>query len=103
MEVTNQNVRIPLTANFPNNQKPSDYWMKSAAYLRLANVQFGYSLNSSMLKRIKLSQARVFVSADNFFQFDNFWKGWDPQAPAGAEATFYPQAKILSIGLDVKF
>ena len=100
----NTNASYPrLTANFPNNQKPSDYWMKSASYFRLKNIQVGYSLNPAILKKIDIAQARIYLSADNFFQIDKYWNGWDPEAPVGTDGAFYPQTKIVSVGLDVKF
>ncbi|WP_400263175.1 SusC/RagA family TonB-linked outer membrane protein [Sphingobacterium sp. SG20118] len=83
-----------------NNQQASQFWMKNASYLRLKNVQFGYTFNAQSLKTIGVSRLRLFVNGSNLFSIDKFWDGYDVEAPIGY-GNFYPQVKVYSFGLDV--
>ncbi|HBL75018.1 MAG TPA: SusC/RagA family protein [Prolixibacteraceae bacterium] len=95
-----------------NNTQNSDYWMKSAAYMRLKNLQLGYDLPKNLLKNLRISNMYVYVNAQNLFTSTNFWKGYDPEINynAGAEdgvslgsGAYYPQVKVFSFGVDLKF
>lgn len=86
-----------------NNSQNSDYWMKSAAYLRMKNLQLGYSLPKRLLTNIKIQSLRVYVSGENLFTLDNFWPGWDPEISPASAGAYYPQVKVLNVGLNVKF
>jgi len=95
------------TAKYPrlafgqnNNQQSSQFWMKNAAYLRLKNLQFGYTFQAELLKSIGLNKLRIFVNGSNLFSVDKFWDGYDVEAPVGY-GNFYPQVKVYSFGLDI--
>lgn len=99
----NRDAKFPrLAFNETNNIQNSSFWMKDAAYMRLKNIQLGYTFPNSILSRASLSQLRIFVSADNLLTIDNFWDGFDVEAPVG-NGGFYPQLKTISVGLNVKF
>ena len=99
----NRNAAFPrLTFNETNNFEYSSFWMKDAAYLRMKNIQLGYSLSKHLLKKTPLSLVRLYVSADNLFTISDFWKGFDVEAPVG-NGGYYPQLKTICIGVDVKF
>jgi TonB-linked SusC/RagA family outer membrane protein len=81
-----------------NNMQASSYWMHSGDYLRVKNIEIGYSLPSSLIKKTGLSTVRFFVNATNpftFFSLDNR----DPEDYYGA----YPIMKVLNGGLTIKF
>lgn len=86
-----------------NNSQPSDFWMRSAAYLRVKNVQLGYSLDKSLLARLGVSQARIYLSADNLLTADRFWPGWDPEISANSNGAYYPQVKTYNVGVNLNF
>ncbi|QGY42423.1 SusC/RagA family TonB-linked outer membrane protein [Maribellus comscasis] len=88
--------------NETNNEQTSSFWMRDAAYMRLKNIQLGYTFPSTVLKKIKAQKLRVYVSGQNILTLDNFWKGYDVEAPVG-NGGYYPQVKTYSIGVDVKF
>ncbi|WP_195499616.1 SusC/RagA family TonB-linked outer membrane protein [Alistipes timonensis] len=115
---SNPNGKTPRLTNDSNNWKDSSFWMKSAAYLRLKNLQLGYTLPKRWVNKIGLKSALVYVNAQNLFTFTNFWQGYDPEVAYGADGTGdydavkmggassannYPQVKIYTIGLDLKF
>lgn len=103
-----------LTTN-KNNWYDSSFWMKSAAYFRLKNIQLGYELPKTWMRRIGLNSAYIYVNAQNLFTATNFWSGYDPEVGYGGDssgdfdvvklgsANNYPQVKIVTIGLDLKF
>lgn len=102
--------RVSITS--ANNTQNSSFWMKSAAYMRLKNIQLGYAVPKNLLKKIGVSDLYVYVNGQNLFTKTNFWPGYDPEVAydAGASdgvslggAAYYPQVKVYSFGVDVKF
>ena len=99
----NRNAKFPrLAFNESNNEQNSSFWMKDASYLRLKNLQIGYSLPTKMLKKAYISNLRFYFSGDNLLTFDKFWDGFDVEAPVG-NGGYYPQMKTFSFGVDIKF
>ncbi|MDR0430626.1 MAG: TonB-dependent receptor [Tannerellaceae bacterium] len=99
----NQGARFPRFAfNETNNEQNSSFWVANAAYLRLKNVTLGYTLPKSITDKIGMSRIRFYVSGQNLLSIDNFWEGFDVEAPVG-DGAFYPQLKVFTVGLDVKF
>lgn len=88
--------------NGTGNFQASDYWIRDASYLRLKNLQLGYSLPKSIVRPLLISSIRFFVSAENLLTFTKFQKGFDPETPNNFYDYYYPQIKIYSIGLNVK-
>lgn len=100
---TNPDATYPrLAFNEPNNEKHSTFWMKNAAYLRVKNIQIGYSIPKKILQNWGIQNLRVYLSGQNLFSFDNFWKGFDVESAIGT-GNHYPQVRTFSLGLDVKF
>lgn len=89
--------RLTLTRN--HNRRFSSFWVQDASYLRVKNVQVGYSLPRSLLSRLGASQLRVYASADNLFTFTPF-KGFDPESPLG-RGGFYPNVTTYTFGLSL--
>jgi len=100
----NPNAQFPrLTYNDGgNNYLPSSFWMKNAAYLRLKNVQLGYSLPLSLIGKWGVNAVKVYVGGQNLLTRDKFWKGYDVETPVGT-GNLYPQVKVYTVGLDIKF
>ena len=84
----NPNGKTPrLTSANKNNWYDSSFWMKSAAYLRLKNIQLGYELPKSWMHRIGLNSAYLYVNAQNLFTVTNFWDGYDPEVRLSCPST----------------
>ena len=100
----NKDARFPrLTwGDAGNNYQHSSFWMKDASYLRLKNVQLGYDLPSQVVNSLGLDIVRIYVNGQNLLTLDKFWDGYDVETPVGT-GTNYPQVKVFSLGLDVKF
>jgi len=101
----NTNAKYPRLSTIANgnNAWPSSWWVVDGSYLRLKNLQLGYSLPSSLLSRwnIGLSRLNVYVSGTNLLTFSNF-KYVDPEMPS-VNNGYYPQQKTYSMGLNVTF
>jgi hypothetical protein len=84
------------------NQRYSTFWLEDASYLRLKNIQIGYTLPSRFTERFRASRFRVYASADNLLTLSDFFYGYDPESPVGG-ADFYPQVKTFVMGLNINF
>jgi hypothetical protein len=98
-----------MTATDPNNNmRFSDRYVQDGSYLRLKNIQIGYSIPAPLLKRIKVASARVYVAADNLFTITKY-EGFDPEIPGlggysfGLDVGTYPQPRTLRAGLTLNF
>lgn len=99
----NQDAKFPRMAfNEPNNEKNSSFWMKNAAYMRLKNLQVGYTLPNKLTEKIGIKKIRTYFSGQNLFTIDKFWDGFDVEAPVG-DGAYYPQVVTYSFGVDVNF
>ena len=99
----NPNAAFPrLAFSEVNNEKNSSFWMKDAAYLRLKNLQLGYTLPASIVGKMGMQTLRLFVSGQNLFTKDKFWNGYDVESPVGI-GNAYPQVKLYSFGLNANF
>ena len=78
-----------------------EFWYRSATFLRLKNVQIGYTLPQQLSGKVAMSKARIFVTGENLFTIHNYYKGWDPEA--SASSSFYPLLRLLAVGINVEF
>lgn len=101
----NQNATFPrlLPAGVGgNNYLLSDWWIRSAAFFRIKNINLGYSLPQAALQKLKIANLRVFVSGQNLFTFTPAWRGFDPEIN-NANAEFYPLMRTFTAGVNVTF
>lgn len=101
----NRNAMFPrLAFNNSNNQQNSSFWRKDASYIRMKNIQLGYTLPENLTSKIGISNLRLYVSTDNLFTITKFWKYFDVEAPVlTGYDQFYPIMRTSAIGLDIKF
>lgn len=87
------------------NLQTSDYWVRNASFLRVKNIQIGYTFPKAWTKKIGLENVRVYVSGQNLFSFNSFYKGWDPENEIGTgdSPSYYPVNSIYSFGFNFKF
>lgn len=100
---TNTDATYPrLYQSQTHNLLFSDYWMEDASYLRLKNVQIGYSFPKKLLSKIKFETLRVYFSADNLLTFSNYFGAYDPEVRS-TSGDAYPQVKTYTFGLTTTF
>lgn len=88
-----------------NNYQDSNFWIRNADYLRLKNVEIGYTFRKSQLKALGLESLRLYVSGTNLFTWTDVID-LDPEAPSKGGATeinTYPLQKIYNVGINVQF
>jgi TonB-linked SusC/RagA family outer membrane protein len=100
------------SAIFLGNRQ-STFWRKDASFIRLKNIEIGYTLPSKFAKKLSLSKARLFVNGYNLVTFaDPFVKQFDPElSMTGTDAAttsttsgfVYPLSKIFNFGINVSF
>ena len=83
-----------------NNNQTSTFWMANGRYMRLKNLEIGYTLPKRISQKMAMQNMRVYLSGVNLFTFSPF-KLWDPDLQTGA--TNYPNNRIINIGLTIGF
>ena len=89
------------------NWQSSDLMVYDGSYLRLKNIQLGYTLPEHITRRIFISKLRVFVAAENLLTLTKY-HGYDPEISSGGTSLgidygVYPQARTFSFGVNVAF
>ncbi|MEG1903995.1 MAG: hypothetical protein RR212_06320, partial [Bacteroidales bacterium] len=85
-----------------HNRYFSDYWVEDASYLRLKNIQLGYTLPKQWSGKLGLSKLRAYFSADNLFTITNYFENFDPEVQE-TSGDIYPQVKTYVFGLNLTF
>ena len=104
---SNENPRVTTSLN--RNGVFSDYFVEDGSYLRIRNVQIGYVLPKVISEKFGSDYVRFYISANNLFTITNYM-GYDPDIGAaqgalsnGIDYGFYPQARTIMGGVNIKF
>jgi hypothetical protein len=96
------------------NWLSSDLYVKNGDYLRLKNIQLGYTLPQKLTRKVLISSLRLYVAAENMLTFTKY-EGFDPEisnggnkitdsgTSIGIDRGVYPQARTFTFGLNLKF
>jgi TonB-dependent starch-binding outer membrane protein SusC len=97
-----------------NDQKnwgvSSDLYLTNGSYMRIKNIQLGYTLPQNITKKFLISNLRIYVAGENLLTFTKY-SGFDPEISSGSSSTYgvgidrgiYPQSKSYTFGLNVNF
>ena len=80
-----------------NNYRTSTYWMRDGSYLRLKNLEVGYTLPTKWINRIHLNKIRVYFMGTNLLTFSKF-DLWDPEM-GSTTGEKYPLSRTFTLGL----
>ncbi|SHE74934.1 TonB-linked outer membrane protein, SusC/RagA family [Arenibacter palladensis] len=97
----NTEARFPRPYAGNLNFQFSDYWVQDASYIRLKNLQFGYSLSPQVLNKIGFSNARIYFSGENLWEKTDLIL-FDPEVSNQAGRS-YPLNRSYSLGLNFTF
>ncbi len=82
------------------NMRVSSYWLEDASYLRLKNLQIGYTLPPHLLEKLRVNKLRVYFSGDNLLTKTYFFYAYDPETPL-TRGGYYPQMKTFIFGINL--
>lgn len=92
-----------------NNMRSSSFYVENGSYLRLQNIQIGYTIPSSICQKSKLfSACRFYVSGQNIFTLTGY-SGLDPELginnplDMGVDSTRYPSSRTFTFGVNLQF
>lgn len=95
----------PRLEDLSNSTTPnivtSDFWTQDASYIRLKNIQLGYTFPKKMLQAAKISNLRVYVQAENPLCWNKYKPGWDPEI--NTSGNYYPILATYTLGVNFKF
>lgn len=106
-----------VTTGATTNNVLSDYFVEDASYLRIQNVQLGYTLDPKVTQKAGITKLRLYAGVNNLYTFTKY-KGFDPgassgptnqdgvsQSPIGAgiDYGFYPVPRTYLLGLNINF
>ncbi len=83
-----------------NNSQTSNWWLRNGAFMRLKTVELGYNLPANLLRRVRISNFRVYANGQNLFAISKF-KLWDPEM--GGNGLGYPVQAIYNFGISFGF
>ncbi|WP_313188755.1 TonB-dependent receptor [Sphingobacterium siyangense] len=90
-----------MSLNIANNSQASTWWQRDMSFIRLKNLEFGYTLPKRWIEKWKMSTMRFYAQGVNVFTFSKF-KLWDPELET-VSGSGYPQMRVFNIGLSVIF
>ncbi|NQV77922.1 MAG: TonB-dependent receptor [Lutibacter sp.] len=105
---TSNSIPRALSGKSINTDNFSDFYVEDASYVRLQNVQVGYTFNPETLAGIGIEKLRVYLSGNNLVTITDY-KGYDPSASSGdplasgIDKGFYPVAKSYLFGINLIF
>ena len=80
----------------------SDRFLESGSYLRLKNMQIGYTIPQKALQKAKIQNFRVYLAANNLFTVTKY-SGYDPEVGGGVDYGNYPQSRTFMLGVNFTF
>jgi TonB-linked outer membrane protein, SusC/RagA family/TonB-dependent outer membrane receptor, SusC/RagA subfamily, signature region len=83
-----------------NNNQVSTWWMRDGSFLRLKQLEIGYSIPGKWKNDLKVNTMRIYFSGTNLFLWSKF-KLWDVEM--GSNGLGYPLQKVLNVGLNITF
>ena len=90
-----------------SNTRASDRYVEDGSFVKIKDIQLGYTLPASIYKSKMINKLRVYAQVKNAYTFTKY-SGYDPEISGGIFDTgvdrgAYPQARTYSVGLDLKF
>lgn len=99
----NRDAVTPRWGNLGNNSTYSSFYLRDASYLRLKNVEVGYTLPKNLTQKVKIENARIYLSGINLLTWTQE-DDYDPEKKTNDDRNRdYPQSKVYSIGLNITF
>jgi len=101
-ELENRNGTIPNPLGSPTNTENSTRFIEDGSYLRLKNLQIGYTLPLAVTQKFRCNRLRFYATASNLFTITGY-KGYDPEVGSGVDYGNYPQSRTFTFGINASF
>ena len=103
----NQDAKMPriaysTTSPSLSSNVMSDFWVQNASYLRMKNLQFGYTIPKNILKPVGIDNLRVYYSVENLFTIHNMLVNVDPEI-SSERASSFPLTQTHAFGVNITF
>ena len=106
----NTNAYFPkpyLSSENNKNHQIQTRYLQDASYIRLKNIQIGYTLPISVSRKIRLEKIRTYVNGENILTFSNMMESFDPETAkgttGGGRGFAYPLSRTYTFGLNITF
>ena len=83
-----------------NNQQSSSFWLRNGRFLRLKNLDIGYTLPKPIVNTIHLENVRIYISGQNLITWSPF-KLWDPELESSVRGQIYPITRSFTAGIQI--
>ncbi len=97
----------PLWGEGKKNRQIQTRYLQDASYIRLKNLQLGYTLPVSLTQKIKIQKLRFYISGENLLTFTKMASMFDPETVSGGDysgnGNAYPLSRTISIGMNLTF
>lgn len=95
----------PLWREGQKNRRVQTRYLQDASYVRLKNLQLGYTLPATLTKKINIQKLRFYVSGENLLTFTKVAGMFDPETIGGGAGTgnAYPLSRTISVGMNLTF
>lgn len=94
--------RLTIRGDYSWNYAYSSFWVQDGSYVRLKNLQIGYTFPERWTQQIRIDHIRAYLNGQNLLTLTNY-EGYDPEVTATQTGVGYPHAKIISMGIQVNF
>lgn len=100
----NQDARHPAYYSNVNRNyyNMNDWWILDGSFVKLRNIQVGYTLPQELISRLGIQRLRVYATGKNLWMKNNLGIGLDPEYP-WTTGDYYPQTKVISLGANISF
>lgn len=102
MDLENREGTIPNPLGSPTNTENSTRFIEDGSYLRLKNMQIGYTFPKRITEKFRCSRLRLYATASNLFTITKY-SGYDPEIGSGVDYGNYPQSRTFTFGLNATF
>ena len=102
-QTENVDAYLPRPLYSDKNVQTQTRYLQNAAYIRLKNMQIGYTIPSELTSHLGISNLRIFFSGENLLTGTKLAKQFDPETISSYSGNGYPLSKTFSFGLSVTF
>ncbi|MCG8308548.1 MAG: TonB-dependent receptor [Cytophagales bacterium] len=95
--------RLVESSAYDGNRDRSSFWVDDISYIRLKNIQLGYTIPSNTLNKYGIEKIRIYASSDNLLTFTNWKWNYDPERTQTATLPGLPNLTTFVFGLNVQF